>query len=46
MMSLVFTVEVVRVDGPDGKAAFSSEGFTENDQERLEKLLASVAGSE
>ncbi|GKX54109.1 hypothetical protein SOASR030_02210 [Leminorella grimontii] len=34
----VFTVEVVRLDGPDGKALFNSEIFDEDDQRRLEML--------
>lgn len=34
----VFTVEVVRLDGPDGKALYDSESFGENEQKRLEML--------
>ncbi|WP_275150672.1 DUF6694 family lipoprotein [Citrobacter koseri] len=34
----MFTVEVVRLDGADGKALFDSEAFSENDKKRLEIL--------
>jgi len=34
----ILTAEVVRVDGPDGKAAFDSEAFTEDDAKRLAEL--------
>jgi hypothetical protein len=34
----VFTVEVTRLDGPDKKALFGSEGFTSAEQERLDLL--------
>lgn len=34
----VFTVEVVRLDGADGKALFDSDAFSENDKKRLEIL--------
>jgi hypothetical protein len=34
----VFTVEVVRLDGPDKKALFDSEGFSESSKARLELL--------
>ncbi len=34
----VLTVEVTRIDGPDGKAVFDSDAFTENDAERLSAL--------
>ncbi|WP_312268048.1 DUF6694 family lipoprotein [Pseudescherichia sp.] len=36
----VFTVEVVKLDGPDGNALYDSEGFTEDDQNRLDKLIS------
>lgn len=35
----VLTVDVVRLDGADGKPLFDSEGFSERDAERLESLL-------
>lgn len=35
----VFTVEVIRLDGPDGEALYSTRGFGEYEQERLEELL-------
>ena len=34
----VLTVEVTRLDGPDGKAMFDSDAFTERDAERLSTL--------
>lgn len=34
----ILTVEVVRLDGVDGKALFSSRVFSKSDAERLEKL--------
>jgi hypothetical protein len=34
----VLTVEVTRLDGPDGKAVFDSDAFTEDDAERLSTL--------
>lgn len=34
----VFTVEVVRIDGPDGKALYDSAGFSDRDAERLRQL--------
>lgn len=34
----VFTVDVVRLDGADGKPLFSAEQFTEHDAKRLEEL--------
>lgn len=36
----VFTVEVVRLDGPDGNTLFDAEGFGENDQKRLDMLMS------
>lgn len=36
----LFTVEVVRLDGPDGKALFDASGLTDNQLARLEKLKA------
>ncbi len=34
----VFTVEVVRIDGPDGNALYSSQGLSEREQKRLSEL--------
>ena len=34
----IFTVEVLKVDGADGKSLYSTTDFTERDKERLEKL--------
>lgn len=34
----VFTATVTRIDGADGKAIFSTEGFTKHDQKRLQEL--------
>jgi hypothetical protein len=39
----VFTVEVVRLDGPDGENLFSDE-WTEKDEKRLAALLADHGG--
>ncbi len=36
----VFTVEVQKLDGADGKTLFSSSDFTDYDAERLAKLTA------
>lgn len=34
----VFTVEVVRIDGPDEKAVYTAEGLSSSENERLESL--------
>jgi len=39
----IFTVEVVKLDGPDGNTLFDAEGFSEDDQKRLEMLLTKYA---
>lgn len=36
----VFTVEVTQLDGPDGEEMYSVNNFGEDEQERLEELLA------
>lgn len=36
----LFTVEVVRLDGPDGKALFDASGLSDSQTARLEKLKA------
>jgi hypothetical protein len=41
----VFTVEVVRLDGPDNKALFNAEGFTNTNQTRLLELQKKYSGS-
>jgi len=35
----IFTVEVVKIDGPDGEVLYSTRGFGEDEEERLEELL-------
>lgn len=39
----IFTVEVVKLDGPDGKTLFDAEGFSEDDQKRLDMLVTKYA---
>lgn len=39
----VFTVEVMRLDGPDDKVLYDSELFGENEQKRLEMLKSKYA---
>lgn len=39
----VLTVEVRRLDGPDKKAAFNADAFSERDAERLKALEATIA---
>lgn len=39
----VFTVEVLRLDGPDGEAAIDAEGFTEDNAKRLAELQKQLA---
>jgi hypothetical protein len=34
----IFTVEVYRLDGPDGKVLFDAGGLSENEQARLDAL--------
>lgn len=36
----VFTVEVVKIDGPDGNALYDAEEFSEDDQKRLDVLVS------
>lgn len=42
----IFTVVVVKLDGPDGETALSSREFTEADQRRLEQLQERFGVSE
>lgn len=39
----VFTAEVIRIDGPDGKAAFDAQAFDDEDAKRMKALQDTLA---